>query len=363
MRSTPRATPTVVLVLAALAVAIGTALWVSRARGPSWIDAIAERIEGRGRVVVLGDGSLVEEVRGGLGPVETVALDRFAGVLDGTDEAALVEVMEREGVGAVLVAHGPAPREESPVRPLRERLASFEPFERLACLYLAPEAALYVPRTGLDLPPILSEAVAHVARAILANATVPRVQSFPEPLRRIHNVEVMVLLADQDRPRLWRSARGSSFARALLTAATVARQRWTERETAMGGPLPRVLPTLDVSVHVLEEDGTLGSRAHPFIESAFRPGHGVAFEHRGNWHYLLPDATRERGGGSAVEAYAALLADQDMPRESLDRSDLRLYRSVARRVATSPAPSRTALAPPSMAHDPDSLVIDALSSP
>ena len=90
MRSTPRATPTVVLVLAALAVAIGTALWVSRARGPSWIDAIAERIEGRGRVVVLGDGSLVEEVRGGLGPVETVALDRFAGVLDGTDEAALV---------------------------------------------------------------------------------------------------------------------------------------------------------------------------------------------------------------------------------------------------------------------------------
>ena len=107
----------------------------------------------------------------------------------------------------------------------------------------------------------------------------------------------------------------------------------------MGGPLSRVLPTLDVSVHVLEEDGTLGSRSRPFVESAFGPRHGVAFEHRGNWRYLLPDATRERGAGSSVRAYEALFSDADMPPESLDRPDVRLYRSVARRLAISPAPT------------------------
>jgi hypothetical protein len=205
-------------------------------------------------------------------------------------------------------------------------------------VYLTPRAALYAPRTELALSPLLSGALAHVARSVVAGTPVPRVQSFPEPLRRIRNVEVMVLLSDGDRPRLWRSARGSSIARALLTAAVVARQRWMEREAAMGGPLSRVLPTLDVSVHVLDEDGTLGSRAPAFIDAVFGPEHGVAFEHRGNWRYLLPDATRERGQGSAVRAYAALFADADMAPESLDRADVRLYRLVARRVATSPAP-------------------------
>jgi hypothetical protein len=347
MRSNSRT----ILLFVLAAIALGAAFWLSAARSPGALDEIAERARPHGRVLVLGD-----ELRLGLTSLELAPSGALSADLDGVDEAALVEAMEAQSLGAIVVAHGALPSDERDGRTLRERLASYDALERFACLYLTPEAALYVPRTELVLPPILSGALAHVARSIVANAAVPRVQSFPEPLRRIRNVEVMVLLSDGDRPRLWRSARGSSVARALITAATVARQRWTERETAMGGSLARVLPTLDVSVHVLEEDGTLGTRAHPFIEIAFRPGHGVALEHRGNWHYLLPEATRERGNGSAVRAYGALLSDQDMPPESLDRSDLRLYRSVARRVAISPAPSRAALAPPSMAHDPDSFI-------
>ena len=347
MRTSSR---TILLVVVA-AIALGTLLWASQRRSPGALDEIADRARSHGRTLVLGD-----ELRLGLRSLELAPAGTLAEQLDGTDEVALLDAMEHESIGAIVVAHGASPEEESEERPLRARLGSYDALERFACVYLTPEAALYVPRTELVLPPILSGALAHVARAIVANAAVPRVQSFPEPLRRIRNVEVMVLLSDGERPRLWRSARGSSVARALITAATVARQRWTERETAMGGSLARVLPTLDVSVHVLEEDGTLGTRAHPFIESAFRPGHGVAFEHRGNWHYLLPDATRERGHGSAVAAYEALLSDQDMPPDSLDRADLRLYRSVARRVAISPAPSRIALPPPSTVHDPDSFV-------
>ena len=66
----------------------------------------------------------------------------------------------------------------------------------------------------------------------------------------------MVLVRDRGRPRLWRSARGSSVARGLLLAAQVARERWQEREAAMGGPIEEALPRMDVEVSLLEEDGT-----------------------------------------------------------------------------------------------------------
>lgn len=334
MRSAPRT----ILVAVLATFVVGGLAWWMEARSHGAQNELIERARGHGRVAVVGDDTLRLVLAG----LELAPADALADALAGMDEAALLDAMSAQGIGALVVAHGavPAATEADGDRPLSARLGSYDAMERLECMYLTPDAALYVPRTELVLPPILSGALAHVARAIVANAAVPRVQSFPEPLRRIRNVEVMVLLSDGERPRLWRSARGSSVARALITAATVARQRWMERESAMGGPLDRVLPTLDVSVQVLEEDGTLGARTPAFLESVFRPGHGVAFEHRGNWHYLLPDATIERGEGSAVQAYAALFGDQDMPPESLERQDIRLYRSVARRLASSPAPSR-----------------------
>ena len=341
-------TRTIFLGLLAVIV-VGIAVWVASARSRNVHDEIVTAASAHGRTALVGDDTALRLELGGA--LDVAPDGSLTTELDGTNEAALLTAMEREGIGSILVGHAPVPPEEAST--LRARLASYDALDSLACVHLTPTAALYVPRTELVLPPVLSGALAHVARAIVSGAAVPRVQSFPEPLRRIRNVEVMVLLSDGDRPRLWRSARGSSVARALITAATVARQRWTERESAMGGPLARILPTLDVSVQVLEEDGTLDSRAHAFVETAFRPGHGVAFEHRGNWHYLLPDATRERGEGSAVQAYAALFSDQDMPAESLDRSDIRLYRSVARRVAISPAPSRAPASVPSRLHDPD----------
>jgi hypothetical protein len=344
------------LLLGVLAVLVlGGALWALGRRSAGEGDGLVEALRGRGRVAIV--AAAAHEGSSSVGRVELATLraedaelvdeGALAGALEGSSEPALLDAMAAEGVRALLVERAPVVERGgaddvdaggTPATSLRARLTRYEPFDRLACLFLTPRAALYAPRAELALSPLLSGALAHVARSVVAGTPVPRVQSFPEPLRRIGNVEVMVLLSDGDRPRLWRSARGSSIARALLTAAVVARQRWTERETAMGGPLTRVLPTLDVSVHVLDEDGTLGSRAPAFVESVFGPEHGVAFEHRGNWRYLLPDATRERGEGSAVRAYAALFADADMAPESLDRPDVRLYRSVARRLAISPAP-------------------------
>lgn len=298
---------------------------------------MSAQLQGRGVVLVLGAADLltIPAVDATLIPAESAPM---RAALQSEDEAALVAAMNEAGARAILAEW--AATTDGSERSNQARLQRYDAFAQLGCVYLTPRVALYELRDALQIPPLLSGALAHVARVVVAGGAVPRVQSFPEPLRRIHNVEVMVLLSQGGTPRLWRSARGSSIARALLTAAVVARQRWNERESAMGGPLARVLPTLDVRVDLLDEDGTLSARDQPFIDRAFSPTHGVAYEHRGNWHYLLPEATRERGEGSSFRAYTSLLSDGDLPPEGLQRSDVRLYRSLARVVAESPAPSR-----------------------
>jgi len=157
-------------------------------------------------------------------------------------------------------------------------------------------------------------------------------------VRRLEPVEVMVLLRHGGQPRLWRSARGSSFARALLTASAVARQRWVERAQALGGPIDKLLPQLSVEVSLLQDDGELGWRDPAFIDRVFLAAHGVGYERKGSWHYLLPEATR-RGGRRPSRAYAQLFADDGLPEDSLDNPELRPYRMAVQVIGTSPAPA------------------------
>jgi hypothetical protein len=331
---------------AVLVVGVVVALVLFGRRPVPGIGELPRRLENRGRVLVVGSDELTR-VRADGSSLVAESASGLSELLDGTDERSFTEALAHEGFGAI-VADERVEGELGDAPTIRERLTHFGSFDRLACDYLTPSAALYVPRTDLVIDPPLDEALAHVARAILSGARAPRVQSFPEALRRIRNVEVMVMLEDRGHPRLWRSARGSSIARALLTAGVVARQRWSERQAAMGGPIDLVLPTLDVSVYLLDEDGTLGSRSPTFVERVFTPAHGVAFDHRGTWRYLLPDATREEGEGSAVRAYRELFIESDMAEDSLGRDDVRPYRMLARRLAVSPAPvaSRPSPLPP-----------------
>ncbi|MFO0681689.1 MAG: hypothetical protein U0234_06545 [Sandaracinus sp.] len=327
--------------LLALALAIGWSVWAHRP--VPGVGDLEHQMENQGRILVLGAPDLLRLHPEGSTFVTEPELSELSATLDGTDDRLFARMLTSEGIAAVLVdGRQPPAIAEGETPTVRQRLAHYAGFEALACEHLAPTAALYTPRTNLVIDPPLDEALAHVARAVLRGTPSPRVSSFPEPLRRIRNVEVMVMLEDRGHPRLWRSARGSSIGRALLTAAVVARQRWSERQSAMGGPIDRVLPTLDVSVYLLDEDGTLGARSAPFIETAFTdlpgmPEHGVAFDHRGTWRYLLPDATREQGEGSAVRAYRSLFADSDMDEDSFERDDVRLYRMLARRLAISRA--------------------------
>lgn len=325
-----------VTLLGVSAIALGG--WLLWSRGPSLDAGIAKELQRRGRVVVIGDPSLVgARVEG----TDLLSDEFLEAALAERDEAALLEAMREANVGALLVASGPR-LDDVGEASLASQLRSYRPLERLRAIHLTPTHAIYAPGVSADLGSS-AELLPRIARAILEGDSPPRISRFPEPLRRIRSVEVMVLLRDAGQARLWRSARGSSVARALVTATVVARQRWAERAEALGGPLARRLPNLDVEVSLLEEDGTLGTTAPAFVERAFFPPHGVAYERPGVWRYLLPEATRTAGDGSAVKAYESLFADNALPTDSLRRRDMRFYRLVTTLVGTSAAPARAPL--------------------
>jgi len=325
--------------LGLLAVAAAAVFGVIESAGDLGDEAIiAEAFGTHDRILVIGAEAVGRYVPRG---ADVVAADdapeAIASALAGTDPSVLVEALRAELFEAVLVDSRPGDAGEFAPASVRAALVGYPHVPGLTAVALVPGVVVYELDDVEDLTPAHAEALAHVARRVLAGDRPPRIASFPEPLRRVRNVEIMVLLREGSRARLWRSARGSSLARALITAAVVARQRWAERSQAMGGDLDEHLPRFAVEVVRLSEDGTLGSRSEAFVERAFTADHGVAFERRGTWHYQLPSA-RSDEPGAVMEAYRALFADNGLQPEALEREDLRAYRLVATPLAVS-APS------------------------
>jgi hypothetical protein len=217
------------------------------------------------------------------------------------------------------------------------QLASLRHVAGLRGVVLSSDLAVYAPDRELVLSHAEREALAYVARVLFRGAREPSLSSFPARLRRVEPVEVMVMLSRAGEPRLWRSARGTSIARALLTATRVARERWREREQAMGGPLSQKLMELDVEVSLLAEDGALASAQRPFVDRAITRAHGVGFDHRTAWHYLLPRDVAKHAGGP-FEALAGQIADNGLSLAILGESDTRLYRFVPMSLGVSRAP-------------------------
>jgi hypothetical protein len=256
-----------------------------------------------------------------------------ASVLTSDDAAALCTALGAHKGGAVAVLP------DSGSRGVGKQLGAFAHVSGLRGVLLSSELAIYAPAHELALSVAEREALAYVTRVLFRGAREPSVASFPAALRRVERVEVMVMLSQRGDPRLWRSARGTSIARALLTATRVARDRWREREQAMGGPLPKKLVELDVDVSLLSEDGTLGSAQRTFVDRAVTPAHGVGFDYRTAWHYLLPRDVARRTKGS-FQALSELIVDQGLPLSVLGESDTRLYRFVPIALGSSKAPLR-----------------------
>lgn len=321
---------------AMLAIALGLSLWRFDPLGWRGKAELERALTYRGRVAVVSASLLGLHAEGlQLAPIES--LPELASVLAGKDPQSLLQALKHAAVSALLLQPAaPDARGAS----LGARLARYEHIAGLRGLYLSRAAALYAPDPNQQLSAAERQALAVVARALIGGAKPPRANSFPEPLRRLHPVEVMVLLREGGRARLWRSARGTSIASALTTAALVARQRWQEREQAMGSPLDRVLPHMDVDVSLLEDDGTVAERDPAFIDRVFFAEHGVAYERKGAWRYFLPEATHDEGKSRASRAYRKLFTDDGLPEDSFLRHELRLYRLVLETVATSPGSPR-----------------------
>ena len=301
--------------------------------GPNERAQLEHALIGRGRILLVGDAS--ETAWGKLQVEGSVFLPGasappVAAALAGSDPRALSAAMTNANLQGVLV--DPALAASS--RGLTQRLASYARLDGLQGAFLSRGAALYVLDPVRDWSPELRAGLTKVARRLVAGTTPPRMSSFPDVTRRLEPVEVMVLLRQGDQPRLWRSARGSSFARALLTAAAVARQRWIERSNALGGSLRDLLPKLTVELALLQDDGEIATRSESFIDLVTLPEHGVGYERKGSWHYLLPEATHKQGRRPS-RAYRQLFKDDGLPADSFDHRDLRLYRLAVQRLGVS----------------------------
>ena len=276
---------------------------------------------------------------------EGVGTQALSGALlsaaQGADPARLSALLVADKGAAVAATKGKG------AEGLLGRLARFEFLPGLRAVALSPDLVVAAPYREPELSLRERDALAYVARALLRGAREPALSSFPPALRRVERVEVMVLLRERGEPRLWRSARGTSIARALLTATRVARERWRERETAMGGPLSRRLLDLDVEVSLLSEDGVLLRHERAFVDRTVTAHHGLGFEYKSGWHYLLAEDVVRRGQGSAFRALTGLLSDQGLTPGVLSESALRIYRFVTLPLGASKAPLAGAEAAPS----------------
>ena len=306
-------------------------LWLlTPASNPAMCDALARR-----RIVhVFADGEVALRCEGiRLEPLP----EGLARGLEERTPAAISGFLRAHKGSALALAPGSRPRG------VGQQLAALAHVPELLAVALAPEVAVFTPARDLTLGDEEREALAYVARALFRGAREPDVASFPPSLRRVERVEVMVTLSKQGEPRLWRSARGTSIARALLTATRVARDRWREREQAMGGPLAQQLLGLDVEVSLLSEDGTLLTSQSAFVNRAITPSHGIGFDRRTAWHYVLPaEVTRRKGG---FQALTTQLRELGLAPAALTESDARLYRFVVTPLGLSRAPLRDAEAP------------------
>ncbi len=301
-------------------------LWNARATSPEICEAL--RLARVATVILAPDAELN---CAGIATRE-LASHTLEAALTGTQERTVAELLSREKATALGIVPGKGRAG------VLGQLAEFQHVPGLRGVVLAPEFSAFTSVREPVLSAREADALAYVARALFRGAREPSLSSFPVALRKVERVEVIVTLSEGGRPLLWRSTRATSIARAMLTATRVARDRWHESSQSKGGPLEKRLPTLDVEVGILSEDGTLASLQPSFVNQAITEGHGLGFDYRNGWHYLSPSDVALRGKGKPYAALEALMADQGLGPAALQDPNLRVYRFVPITLGVSKAP-------------------------
>jgi hypothetical protein len=241
----------------------------------------------------------------------------------GTDPDRLREALKAAGLQGLWVPVNPRTLVGAEL-PLADRFSAGAVVRGFRGEALTNDGLLYVVNDTQWPVAVSDRVLARVAREILEGSAPPPLDAFPEALAESQPVEVLVLLTGGTGPRLWRSARAQSIAEGLITASLAARERWEERTETMGGPLGDRLDQLDVEVAFLFDDGTFDPEATSLIDSLVKPEHGVAYEQPARWRYLLPRSTQT--ADTPTDAYRILFRENNLPEDSFERRDLRLYR-------------------------------------
>ncbi|MBK8173087.1 MAG: hypothetical protein IPK60_22520 [Sandaracinaceae bacterium] len=308
----------VAIVLLLVAIASG---WMLARRAVPGSGDMREHLRDRGRVLCVCGDDLGRLSAHGTTLVDVADLSGIGALLDATDERALTSALARSHIAHVLIDTAQPLRGRSVIA----RLSRLERVSGFVGVYLAPSLSLYAVRPWFTLDEArFGDALATVARRVLMGDVPPQPSSFPEQLRSERVVEVMVRVSDGDRPRMWRSARGSSIANALLVATHAIFDRWREREHAMQESLSHALARMNVEVLLLEEDGAFDEPTAAAIDRAITLEHGVGYTFRDAWEYALPAQVRVDGSGS--KALHALFAAHSLPDTAIARDDLRVYR-------------------------------------
>lgn len=325
-----------VAALVALAGFLGLGWWRASAR-------ISKVLEPYGSVAIVGEPAWSEQAGSRAHPV--TASPALAAALASGSAAKVRNAMGSAGVDALALAAPTKVDASTPggvaggARSVVDRLRAGAYTPPLRGAHFDPEIAVYTGESAGEGFEVQGATLGAVARAILGGAEPPRNEAFPESLRRFGNVEVCVVIKHGNDARLWRSARGSSVARALVLATSAARDRWREREKAMGGPLATLLPRLTVEVLLFEDDGTLASADPTFLDAVVTKEHGIAYTRKNGWRYTMPNAIRRDGPEAVRKALDKLLTDDGLSDAALRSGELRLYRFAVRTLSVS-APER-----------------------
>lgn len=281
---------------------------------------LAAAIEHRGRVAFA--YAPLEEAAG-VEPIRVAANSPIDEALTAAAPDALARALGEAGIRTLVVGRGGTPSSGSS---LRARIARREAVPGFRYRLIGPAESVLEPLALPSLTEAERSALARIARQVLAGSEPPRLGQFPRGLRAPYAGEVLLEVVRASGQRaLWRSARSSSLAAGVLSATHEAAARWAAREANLGGPMSSLLRTATVRVSVLIDDGTFAERDRAFLDAALTDDHGPAIDRVRSWHYLLPDAESRRGKPGS-QAFAALLADNRLPSDALDRPDVRVYR-------------------------------------
>lgn len=187
--------------------------------------------------------------------------------------------------------------------------------------------------------PKVGDAMAFVARGVLAGKQMPRIESFPEVLRTRELNEVLVIVRRGSKPVIWRSAKRQTPAGSLLHATEAIRERWGQRRDSFGGPLGAQLSELGIEVWSLERTDRLENAQAKTLEGKVTPTKSVGFEYRNLWRYALPEHIEAPRTGQRVRAaLVQLLEESKLAPKLIDADALRVFRFRLRLLGKSKAP-------------------------